>query len=71
MVAVLLAGHPVKKLYLEAPTLFSSKSSQFPNYSYFRSLKVVRTLAPVAFSTLLKSSLATLPAQKIFLSAKY
>lgn len=70
-VAVLLLGHPVKKLYLLAPTLFSSNNSQLPKYSYFKSVKVVRTLAPVAFSTLLISSLVTLPAQKIFQSAKY
>jgi hypothetical protein len=71
IVAVLLLGHPVKRLYLVAPILFSSKTSQVPRFSALRSLRVVRTLAPVAFSTLLISSLATLPAQKIFLSAKY
>jgi hypothetical protein len=71
IVAVLLFGHPVKRLYLVPPILFSSNKSQVPKFSYFKSVIVVSILAPVAFSTLLISSFWTLPAQKMFLSAKY
>jgi hypothetical protein len=71
IVAVLLFGQPVNKLYLVPPILFSSNNSQIPKFSAFRSFRVVNNLAPVAFSTLLISSLFTLPAQNIFLSAKY
>ena len=71
MVAVLLLSHWVKRLYLSLPILFSSKRPHVPRSSGLKSEMVVCILAPVACSTLLMSSLATLPAQKMFLSAKY
>jgi hypothetical protein len=71
MVADLAFGQFSNKLYLYAPICFSSKFSHVPSTSGVMLLTVVWRTAPVAFETLLMSSLDTLPAQKIPLSANH
>jgi len=63
--------HLLKILYLSAPICFSSKYPQVPKISGFKLLQVCCSRAPVDLATLFKSSSLTLPAQKMFLSAKY
>jgi len=71
IVTVLEFGHSVKTLNLSAPICFSSKSPTYPRTSSVIPLHVVWIFPPTAFYVLIRSSLATLPAQKISLSAKY
>jgi len=71
IVAVLVFLHSLNKLYLSAPIYFSSNSPQNPNTSTVNPCTVVWIYPPVAFTNLFISSDGTLPAQKIFLSAKY
>ena len=54
-----------------APICFSSNKPHVPKHFSFMSLHVCKRRAPVALETLSKSSEATRPAQKTFLSAKY
>mmetsp|Transcript_22321 Transcript_22321/g.32501 ORF Transcript_22321/g.32501 Transcript_22321/m.32501 type:complete len:283 (-) Transcript_22321:441-1289(-) len=71
MVAVFAFRHPLKKLYLSSPRPFSSKRAHSPRTSPVSPFTEVCTAAPVALETLSRSSVATLPAQNIPLSAKY
>jgi hypothetical protein len=59
------------KLYLSAPIYTSSNLPHVPKEALSRPLTVVYTTPPVADASLVRSSVGTLPAQKIFLSAKY
>eukprot|EP01139_Manchomonas_bermudensis_P005583 Amastigsp_a175365_241.p3 type:complete len:358 gc:universal Amastigsp_a175365_241:413-1486(+) len=71
MVAVVVNGHPVKKLYRSSPTWRSSKRSQVPRTAGLTPASEVWILAPVARATRSRSSLTTRPAQKSWRSAKY
>mmetsp|Transcript_22774 Transcript_22774/g.31221 ORF Transcript_22774/g.31221 Transcript_22774/m.31221 type:complete len:304 (-) Transcript_22774:843-1754(-) len=71
MVAVLALGQPLKKLNRSSPRPRSSNTSQWPSTAPFRPCTEVCTKAPVALATRSRSSVATLPALKMPLSAKY
>lgn len=71
IVTDLADGHSVKILKRSAPICFSSKSPTLPKQSEVIPLHVVWIFPPVAFYVLIRSSLVTLPAQKMSLSAKY
>ena len=64
-------GQSSNKLYLSAPICFSWNDPQVPNTSGATLFTVVCKTAPVDLATLLISSLGTLPAQKIPLSANH
>eukprot|EP00919_Chromeraceae_sp_WS-2016_P013846 GHVR01032592.1.p1 GENE.GHVR01032592.1~~GHVR01032592.1.p1 ORF type:complete len:120 (-),score=3.78 GHVR01032592.1:764-1123(-) len=71
IVADLVLGHSSKRLYLSAPICFYSNFPHVPKTSEVTLLTVVCKRAPVALATRFISSLVTLPAQKIPLSANH